>query len=199
MKILEWVNFLKEMNQRGKKVYTLAEIANIDNTTIKSAKTVLQRLKKNHILLNIYKNTWATPDATIYDIAPFFVSDCYCSMETALFHYNIIKQSPQIFHFINTMVSKKIGTKIGTIIFHKIKTSLYFGYTNHMAEPEKAFLDYLYFCIKDGRKPFTDYDIMGLDIIEREKIQDYANPFPKTVKKALDILTPSLQTGESPS
>lgn len=186
MKILEWINFLNEMKLRNKKAYTLAEIANIDNTTIKSAKTILQRLKKNNILLNIYKNIWAVPDATIYDIAPFFDPDCYCSMETALFHYNIIKQSPQIFHFISTRLSKRRNTRLGTIYFHKIRKNLYFGFNNYMANPEKAMLDYLYFCLKDGRKPFVDYDIMELGMLNREKIHEYSKQFPKTVKKYLD-------------
>lgn len=188
MKTLEWVNFLNEMKLQNKKVYTLAEIANIDNTTIKSAKTILQRLKKNKILLNAYKNIWAVPEVTTYDIAPFFDPGCYCSMETALFHYNMIKQSPQIFHFISTRLSKRRNTRLGTIYFHKIRKNLYFGFNNYMADPEKAILDYLYFCLKDGRKPFVDYDIAGLDMLNRERLQGYSNQFPKTVRRYSDKL-----------
>lgn len=176
------------MKLKGKKVYTLAEIANIDNTTLKSAKTVLQRLKKNKILLNIYKNIWAVPDADIYDIASFLDADCYCSMETALFRYNMIKQSPQTFHFISKRFSKKRKTAIGIIYFHRIKKNLYFGFCDNLAEPEKAILDYMYFCIKDGRKPFVDYDILELGMIDKKKLQKYSEPFPKIVKTYLNKL-----------
>lgn len=185
MKILEWINFLNGMRLKGKKVYTLAEIANIDNTTIKSAKTILQRLKKNNILINVYKNTWAIPEATVYDIAPYLAPDSYCSMETALFHYNLIKQSPQNFHFVSLQISDVKNTKLGIVYFHKIKKDLYFGFSNYMAEPEKALLDYLYFCLNDGRRPFVDYDLTNYKKIKKRKLKTYAKPYPKTVKKYL--------------
>lgn len=185
MKILDWVNFLNEMKLRNKRVYTLAEIANIDNTTIKSAKTILQRLKKNRILLNVYKNIWAVPETTIYDIAPLFDHDCYCSMENALFHYNMIKQSPQSFHFISARISKTRNTKLGIIHFHKIRINLYFGFKNYMAEPEKALLDYLYFCFKDGRKPFTDYDLAGIENLKKTKLQRYVKLYPASIQRYL--------------
>lgn len=183
MKILEWINFLNGMRLKGKKVYTLAEIANIDNTTIKSAKTVSQRLKKNNILINIYKNIWAVPEATIYDAAPHLVPDSYCSMETALFHYNLIKQSPQNFHFVSLRLSGAKDTKLGIIYFHKIKKNLYFGFTNHMAEPEKAFLDYLYFCLNGGRKPFADYDFTNYKKFRKRRLKIYAKSYPKSVRR----------------
>lgn len=176
------------MELKNKRVYTLAEIANIDNTTIKSAKTILQRLKKYGILSNIYKNIWAIPSAAIYDIAPLLDPDCYCSMETALFHYNLIKQSPQSFHFISVKISKTMTTKLCTIYFHKIRENLYFGFNNFVAEPEKALLDYLYFCFKDGRKPFTDYDITTLGSINKNKLQKYSEQYPKPVKRYLHKL-----------
>lgn len=185
MKILEWINFLRDMELKNKKAYTLAEIANIDGTTIKSAKTVLQRLKKYNILLNVYKNIWVVPSAAIYNIAPLFDSDCYCSMETALFHYNLIKQSPQTFHFISVRISKAINTKLGKIYFHKIRKNLYFGFSDFMAEPEKALLDYLYFCFKDGRKPFKDCDILAFELLDKKKIGEYSKQFPNSVKKYL--------------
>lgn len=188
MKVLDWINFLNGMRLKGKKVYTLAEIANIDNTTIKSAKTILQRLKKNNILINAYKNIWAVPEGTVYDIAPHLVPDSYCSMETALFHYNLIKQSPQNFHFISLQRSNVKNTKLGIVYFHKIKKDLYYGFNNHMAEPEKALLDYLYFCLNDGRKPFVDYDFSGSKGINKKKLQKYSRQFPKTTKEYLDTL-----------
>lgn len=189
MKILEWINFFNSMKLKSKKAYTLTEIANIDNTSIKSAKTILQRLKKNKILLNIYKNIWAVPDADINDIAPFLDPDCYCSMETALYNYNIIKQSTQTFHFISNKFSKKKKTAAGIIHFHKIKNNLYFGFKNHFAEPEKALLDYIYFCIKDGRKPFVDYDILDISAVNNKKLQKYSEPFPKTTRAYLNKLS----------
>lgn len=183
MKIIEWINFLNEMKLQDKKVYTLAEIANIDNTTIKSAKTVLQRLKKNKILLPAYKNVWVVPEATIYDIAPLFDPNGYCSMETALFHYSMIKQLPQTFHFISKRLSKKRNTKLGVLYFHKIKKDLYFGFQHYMAEPEKALLDYLYFCLREGRRPFVDCDIKSGKFIRIDKLRSYARWFPETVRQ----------------
>lgn len=183
MKIIEWINFLNKMKLQDKRVYTLAEIANIDDTTIKSAKTILQRLKKNKILLPVYKNIWALPEATVYDIVPLFDSDGYCSMETALFHYNMIKQLPQAFHFVSKRLSKKKSTELGVLYFHKIKKDLYFGFHHYMAEPEKALLDYLYFCLREGRRPFVDYDIKGGEFIRIDKLWDYAGRFPKTVRQ----------------
>lgn len=183
MKIIKWINFLNEMRLQNKKVYTLAEIANIDNTTIKSAKTILQRLKKNKILIPVYKNIWALPETTVYDIAPLFDPDGYCSMETALFHYNMIKQLPQTFHFISKRLSKKKNTKLGIICFHKIKEDLYFGFQHYMAEPEKALLDYLYFCLREGRRPFVDYDIKVGELLHIDKLLCYAEQFPGTVRR----------------
>jgi len=193
MKILEWVNFLNKMKLQNKNIYTLAEIANIDHTTMKSAKTILQRFKKNNILINIYKNIWSLPNTSIYEIAPYLDSSCYCSMETALSYYNLIKQAPQTFHFVSTKYSKKISTKLGIIVFHKIKRDLYFGFNNKIAAPEKAFLDYLYFCFKDGRRPFIDYDQTGLQKIDFVKLKKWAKPFPKKVTKTVNQLSKKIK------
>lgn len=187
MKVIKWINFFYEMKLKGKRVYTLAEIANIDNTTIKSAKTILQRLKKNNILINICKNVWAVPDTEIFSIAALFDKDSYCSMETALFRYNLIKQAPQTFHFVSKYLSKKRNTQLGVIYFHKIKKSLFFGFQNGIAEPEKALLDYIYFCFKDGRHPFRDYDLTSFESINIKKLKKYSDPFPKSVKKYLSL------------
>lgn len=185
MKILKWINCLNKMKMQDKRVYTLAEIASLDHTTIKSAKTILQRLKQNKILLHIYKNIWGLPEATIYDVARLFDPDSYYSMESALSHYNIIKQSPQVFHFISKRLSKKRQTKLGIIYFHKIKGDLYFGFRQYIAEPEKALLDYLYFCLRQGRRPFLDCDLNDLSLLDMDKLGDYARRFPKSLRPCL--------------
>ena len=83
---------------------------------------------------------------------------------------------------------KKINTELGIVIFHKIRSNLWFGFSNHIAKPEKAVLDYLYFCLQDGRKPLAGYDITNLGILNKERLLQYSNQFPKTVKKYLNKL-----------
>ena len=173
------------MALQGKRVYTLAEIANIDGISTKCAKTVLQRLKKNNILTSVYKNIWAIREASVYDAAYLIDPCCYSSAETALFYYNMIKQSSQVFHFVSKKISKKINTKYWTIKFHKIKNSLYFGFNDHIAVSEKALLDYLYFCIKDGRRPFVDIDITKTDIMDKNKLWEYSKLFPLSTQNYL--------------
>jgi predicted transcriptional regulator of viral defense system len=88
----------------------------------------------------------------LFFVANHLYRPSYVSLETALARYGFIPE--QVFQVIScsTLKSKRFDTPNGTFVYHRIKPSMYFGYTlaawNNkyytIADPEKTIIDYLY-------------------------------------------------------
>jgi predicted transcriptional regulator of viral defense system len=91
-------------------------------------------------------------DYEYFYISNKIYSPSYISLESMLEFYNVIPEAVQQITAISTQKTKTFATELGTYVFRKVKTNLFWGYKiveyNNIgitiATLEKTILDYLY-------------------------------------------------------
>ena len=115
--------------------------------------------------------------------------DSYISLESALVEYGITNQSPNFLMCVTSGYPKTFKTRLFTIMFRKIAKELVFGFVKkstryndyHIAEPEKALLDWIYLNRQAGLP--TPLDELNLQFLDLKKLQESAAKYPGTVNE----------------
>lgn len=97
-----------------------------------------------------YPRDFNIPDMYVANI---LYSPSYVSLETALSHYSIIPEVSMAVTSITTKPTRRFRNKHGLFVYHTVHPSVFAGYyilksggfDIHIAEPEKALIDFLYF------------------------------------------------------
>jgi predicted transcriptional regulator of viral defense system len=176
-----------------------------------SAHSRIQLLSKNGWLLRIKQGLYFVNDSMfgpIQENLPFLTishclfEDSYVSLAYALKYHQLVNKNPEVISAINIHVSKKFEFQSYTFKFIKVKPDLNFGYhtisqqkrTVHIADPEKALLDYLYADIDFSTpelffQPIKEHP----EAIDFEKLQQYAMRFSINVRRKTGFLLDHLK------
>jgi len=183
--VFQWINLFKN----GGKFYHLADLMKLSGLGYFAARKAAQKLVRENILIKLYPeffaNGFSTPQAE--EVANVVYPPSYISCETALFHHGIIDQAPFVIVSVSTRKSRRIRIGDNHFLYHRIKNSLFWGYTQElgylMAEPEKALLDWLYLNPKKHVQFLLDE--VNWDMLNAEKVKKYSRSFPEYVGKIL--------------
>ena len=183
---------IKRLNSQGLSLFTIFDFKKLfaikkDNTTYKT----IARLTKKGILKRLTKKKYLFSLSSVDDfqITNFLYSPSYISLETALSFYGIITQFPYQITSITPRKTKTINALNKEFAYFHIKQDLFFGYEKKesflIALPEKALLDYFYFCSK-GLRNFEkdDFDLTKINKKIFAKFLKIAND--KALNKFLD-------------
>lgn len=148
MKVDEWLLFFKEYS--NKKLFSLSDLEVLTGLSKKNLSVELSRLIKSGMLKrpvrNWYENPFNTP--SIEEIAMVLRPPSYLSMEYALYKHDIISQEIQILTIISTQLPYTYEVNSHVLEVHQVKKSLFWGFqkqgTVHLADSEKALLDFIY-------------------------------------------------------
>lgn len=192
MERLSQTKIVKKLSSLGLSLFTISDFKKLfaiekDNTAYKA----IERLTKKGILKKLTKKRYLFTLSSIDDfqIANFLYSPSYISLETALSFYGIITQFPYQLTSLTPKKTKVINALNKEFAYFHIKEALFFGYEKRenflIALPEKALLDYLYFCSK-GLRSFEedDFDLKKIDKKIFAKFLKIANS--KTLNKFLE-------------
>lgn len=157
-----------------------------------SIRIQLSRFEKAHKIIRLKRGLYLFNDHGMDELmlANLIYQPSYISMETVLSLVGIIPDVPQIITSITTVKPQLHKSELGTFQYSKIKKSLYSGYETHLlpngmgyhqALPEKAFLDMLYV---RSIKNLDEYRF-DLDILNSEKLADFAAQYPDWIKRML--------------
>jgi predicted transcriptional regulator of viral defense system len=137
-----------------------------------------------------YPNPRDIPD--LY-IANKMYQPSYVSLETALSFYSIIPEVSMAATSITTKPTRRYRNNHGMFLYRTVKPEIFKGYIIEdirgfavlIAEPEKAFIDYLYF--RNLRKkrfdwPDQRFDGKKIKAFARKKLHDYARLYGLNVK-----------------
>jgi len=144
-------------------------------------KGLIHRLNRGN-----YINSFLHGFPHVEEVACFLRPPAYVSCEWALNNHGILLQSPTV------CTALTLGTSVGrkrsifyqeiTIEFSKIAPSLFFGFDYqdgfHMATPEKAILDTLYY-----RKTIPAPDELELDGVRFDLLSKMAEPYSGSVRR----------------
>lgn len=184
MERLEQTAIIQKLSSKELNLFTISDFKRLfgvekENTAYK----IVERLTKKGVLKRLTKKRYLFTllSSDDFQIANFLYPPSYVSLESALSFYGIISQFP---HQITSITSKKTKTVVvdkKEFTYFHLKEELFWGYEKKekflIAIPEKALLDYLYFCSK------------GLRGFEKEEFD-----FKKINKKILDQLLKKAKT-----
>lgn len=177
-------------------VFTLSDLKNL----IAAKNSVhfyrqLKRLEDSQILFSFVRGIYVTPQFKLDVVSQKLCAQSYISLASVLAQNLMIGTVPR-----NTVYAVKLGksrtyeSRFGTIVHLGLTPKLFFGFHKiqgvNWAEPEKAFLDTLYFYQKGFKLYFNIYDDLNATDLNRKKImtylKNYKNPrFKKFVERKL--------------
>ena len=121
----------------------------------------------------------------------------YVSLETALSIYSIIPDVAMAVTSITTKPTREFKTDYGLFIYRSVRPKAFGGYhimeedkfKIKIADPEKAFVDYVHFRLYDQHKigSFQEerFNLTALKKFKKVRLYDYASNFNRSTYKAL--------------
>jgi len=112
----------------------------------------------------------------------------YVSLETALSHYSVIPEVSMAVTSIATKPTRRYKNSHGFFLYRTVRPALFNGYfieeirgfSIFIAEPEKAFIDYLYFQTYRKKKfqlPEQRFDRKKINAFSKKKLKEYAEMY----------------------
>lgn len=155
-------------------------------------KKLIIKLRKGLYLLN--ENDRKIHPSRIF-LANALYSPSYVSTEYALGYYDLIPEKVEDVTSVTTKNVKQFKNPFGTFIYQHLKTDLFFGFKEilddnklpvHIAEPEKAMLDFIYLNLADFKNKDQDvfalsYRLQNLDLLKKNKLLAFAKRYNKAV------------------
>lgn len=185
-----WVNILQKTGKEDGGLMPLSTLSKLSGLEGHSLRKALLRAEEKGLVEKVgpglYLNRFGS--TTLEELAMALNRPCYISFESALSAYGVISQEPLVLTCATTRKPLRKPTPLGDIVFRHITPKRFWGYVENKgvltAEPEKAFLDWLYWSGKiQGR--FPDLDEANLEEINRDKILSYVKKFPRSIQKFL--------------
>lgn len=178
----------EELLKLGIYTFTPEDFERLFKTPSYKTKYFLEKESKTGLFLRLKKGlyTLKTDIPSEEEIANKLYKPSYISFEYALAFYNIL---PEMVYAVSSATTKP--TRMFTIseykvfTYFKIKNEAYTGYkftrvgnrSFLIAEPEKAFVDYLYF-VALGKKPFNDR--LYTSSLNKDKVIAYAHLYNRS-------------------
>jgi predicted transcriptional regulator of viral defense system len=150
MKLLTALKLLQEV---GVPVMQTRDVAYKLGVSNEHASQILRRLVLEKHIVHLSRSLWALdPQMNPFLLPDYLVAPlpCYVSLQTALYHHNMIDQIPRLITVVSLARTRRIQTPLATVSVHHIIPEFFFDYhldpktQVKMATPEKALLDIFY-------------------------------------------------------
>lgn len=184
--LLKPLSVREELLARRVGVFTPLDFQRIFRTTKSRTKYFLEEHTKRGLFLRLKKGLYMlnTDPLSEEEIANLLYRPSYLSFEYALATYNLLVEMPYSVTSATTKPTRTFWVGEKTFSYFTIRREAFTGYvpvkraerTILMAEPEKAFVDYLYF-VSLGRKPKNDR--LNTASLDRRKILEYADLYQR--------------------
>lgn len=157
---------------------------------------MINRLVRDGLIARVLKGIYVTKNCDLWILSARIRESSYVSMDSALASHGLTGSVPQrSLSVVSSGRKRTFKLQNGGIHFYSIAPEFYFGFSRlstgvNMADPEKAFIDLLYFHVKGAGfliDPLKDVDVEKLD---RKKLFGYLKGYknPKFVKFVKGIL-----------
>jgi len=176
----------EELLERGILIFSPLEFRQIFNVSRDSATFFINYNLKKGFFIKLKNGFYALKHhfPSEFEIANRIYSPSYVSLEYAMMYHHIIAETVYSVTSVTTKITRKFIVNNVSYSYNKIKKIAFTGYMRQrlnknivlIAEPEKAFIDYLYF-VSLGKKVIYDrIDVSGL---KKKKLLHYAKLFEK--------------------
>jgi len=186
------VGLLKALKALNKAFYTIADLEKITGLGRDSLYVALKRWVDGGVLERVSQGIYIPmgENLPLEKIAAQLYLPNYLSFESVLSRHGILNMIPYTLTFATTRKSKKYTLRRHGVEFRQISRELFFGFEMrngiHIAVPEKALLDQIYFICRGKASP--DWDEMNLKNLSADLIKDYSGRFPGYVQRRVEAI-----------
>lgn len=189
----DWVTVIAK-EAKTSPLVRVREVASRYHRSLSATGQALQRQERRKLLEKITDGAYVNKLAagvSPREICNVLVPESYISLATAMAEWGVSTQNPAATTCVTALRGRKIRTSSVNIVYRKISRDLFWGYARkkgrynayNIAEPEKAFLDWIYFRLKDGLP--VELDEIRFEKLSRSRMVSYAKKYPATVMQAL--------------
>jgi predicted transcriptional regulator of viral defense system len=191
---MQLADFYAQIKRLKQPIFETRDVVALLDLSTTTASKALARLSQHHHLVRLCNGLWALPDKVQpwalpeYLTAPF---PSYISLQSALYHYGMIEQIPQITYAVSIARTKRFITPLATVSIHHVAPQFYFGYTvdtkNNIkiATPEKALLDFLYLSPAKSHKFATLPEFELPEKFNRNLCYEWLDKIPSVSRRTL--------------
>lgn len=195
LNIVKVQSFIRE---RAKYVFSPLDLQRYFNVNYETARKFILRYIKKDIYIKIKRGLYFDRNFLPADteIANKLYQPSYLSFEYVLSYYGIIPETVYSITSATSKASRKFKLQNTEYIYYRLKKKVFTGYLNKeinahkifIAEPEKAFVDYLYFVDLRKKSIYERIDIKKLNLLRIIKLAKlFERPsLIKLVKKIYD-------------
>ena len=199
-KLVNRSDFAARIKAKKLPIFSAVDIQTLFGVSRVAATFLLHRYTKQKFILRIKRGLYVLPDIapSLPDpyIASQLYSPSYISREFALAYHRVIPETVYEITSVTTKATRRFE-KLGKVYSYRhIQRPAFTGYRIEkqnrfsflIADPEKAFVDTLYYRILSGEKPLARFDKNRIDA---KRALRYAKLFGNT--KLIGILTTTLR------
>lgn len=193
------VRLLKILKTLNKPFYTIADLEKITGLGRNSLYVALKRWVDGGVLERVSQGIYLPMGENLSSekIAAQLYLPNYLSFESALARHGILNMIPYTLTFATTRKTRKFILRRQGVEFRQVSSGLFFGFEMkdgiHIAVPEKAFLDQMYFVCRGNSS--LDLDEMNLRNLSAKLIKNYSGRFPEYVHRRVEAILKSLTRG----
>jgi len=185
-----WIDALRQLGRQGGRILTLQALSLASGLREEATRKALRRLEMKGYVRRLGKTLYINSlfPPTLEEVAMVLGRPCYISFESGLERHGLIAQIPLVLTCASAVESGRRETHVGEIVFHRLRPSLFFGYTPTdgilYAEPEKALLDFVYISLKT-RGGLPALDELAWERLDYNKLEAWAQRYPRSVRNSL--------------
>lgn len=184
------IELLKKLQKINKPFYTIADLEKITGLQRDSLYVALRRWGGEGIIERVSQGIYLPMGSLISmeTLAAQLYLPNYLSFESALARYGILNLIPYTLTFATPRKTKKYLLRKQEVEFRQITRDLFFGFEMkngiYVAQPEKAFLDEIYFFVRG--KVTLDFDEVDIKKMSIQRLKEYSLSFPPYVKSQIE-------------
>ena len=186
------LGLLKTLKTLNKPFYTIADLEKITGLGRDSLYVTLKRWVDGGVMERVSQGIYIPMGENLpaEKIAAQLYLPNYLSFESVLSRHGILNMIPYTLTFATTRKTKKFTLRRQGVDFRQISSDLFFGFEMkdgiHIAVPEKAFLDQIYFVCRG--KASLDWDEMNLKNLSAKLVYRLSDRFPEYVQRRVEAI-----------
>ena len=195
---MKWIDFERQIKKKDIKLFTPLDAQRFLGRSKVAITFLIHRLKKQGYIQSVKRGLYKLSDESVPELylANKLYEPSYISLEFALSYHRIIPETVYEITSITPKATRRFEALGKVFSYRKIKKIAFAGYviekqrelSFRIADAEKAFVDYNYFRLLDGKKPLMRFN---KEKINAAKALRYAEKFNNS--KLISIIKTTLR------
>lgn len=196
MKTTDWQKFfVQQQAEEGKRVFSVAELANAADASAAVINVALARLVRQGIIRRYVPGKYGLPDGvSAEDLVAAIDSDAYVTGAAALASKGFITQVPRVIECFTRRRhnrSRQRKSALGTLVFVCVSPKIHSQPTSGLASPAQALCDLCYTSLRRGLDPRSLYTFRKLDSLNLPG--ELLGRYPRTVRDGVASVLSALR------